>query len=94
MQRIVVQGYQADGYVADGNRNNRAQHEATNRPLLQQWFEANQDKLSLVADHLTKKLGEEKFKNMTLSNPRITWDEVKFSDRLYLTPKSYFQSSS
>ncbi|MFL1038946.1 hemagglutinin, partial [Mycoplasmopsis synoviae] len=30
-------------------------------------------------------LGEEKFKNMVLSNPTISWDEVKFSNRLYLT---------
>ncbi|TNK90082.1 hemagglutinin, partial [Mycoplasmopsis pullorum] len=31
-----------------------------------------------------------KFKNMTLSTPTITWDEVKFSNRFYLTPKVTF----
>ncbi|MFL1038038.1 hemagglutinin, partial [Mycoplasmopsis synoviae] len=46
--------------------------------------------LSLVAEQLTKKLGEEKLKNMVLSNRTISWDEVKFSNRLYLTPKVTF----
>ncbi|TNK91633.1 hemagglutinin [Mycoplasmopsis pullorum] len=65
-----------------------------NKQVLDAWFAANQDKLSLVAEQLTKKLGEEKFKNMTLSNPTISWDEVKFSNRGsnkgYLTPKVTF----
>ncbi|WP_369024367.1 hemagglutinin [Mycoplasmopsis synoviae] len=65
-----------------------------NKQVLDAWFAANQDKLSLVAEQLTKKLGEEKFKNMVLSNPTISWDEVKFSKgnvtRLYLTPKVTF----
>ncbi|AWL84061.1 hemagglutinin [Mycoplasmopsis synoviae] len=65
-----------------------------NALILTTWFGQNQDKLSLVADQLTKKLGEEKFKNMTLSNPRITCDEVKFSNKGsnedYLTPKVTF----
>ncbi|UBX97225.1 hemagglutinin [Mycoplasmopsis synoviae] len=91
MPKIVVDGYVADGYdVANNAENNRAQHEAANRPLLEQWFKVNQDKLSLVAEQLTKKLGEEKFKNMVLSTPTISWDEVKFSNRLYLTPKVTF----
>ncbi|AAZ43634.1 hypothetical protein [Mycoplasmopsis synoviae] len=65
-----------------------------NGEILDVWFAANQDKFTLVADQLTRKLGEEKFKNMTLSNPTITWDEVKFSKgnvtKLYLTPKVTF----
>ncbi|MFL1036838.1 hypothetical protein [Mycoplasmopsis synoviae] len=61
-----------------------------NGEILDVWFAANQDKFTLVADQLTKKLGEEKFKNMSLSNPTITWDEVQFSNRLYLTPKVAF----
>ncbi|MFL1073637.1 hemagglutinin, partial [Mycoplasmopsis synoviae] len=73
---------------------NRTQHEAANRPLLQQWFEVNQDKSSLVAEQLTKKLGKDKFKNMVLSNPEISWDEVRFSKgnvtKLYLTTKVTF----
>ncbi|WP_052717802.1 hypothetical protein [Mycoplasmopsis synoviae] len=95
MPKIVVQDYQADGYdVADGNGNNRAEHEAANQKKLEAWFKANQDKFTLVADQLTRKLGEEKFKNMTLSNPTISWDEVRFSNRGsnkgYLTPKATF----
>ncbi|UBX97923.1 hemagglutinin [Mycoplasmopsis synoviae] len=95
MPKIVIDDYVADGYhVANNTKNNRAQHEAANRPLLEQWFKVNQDKLSLVAEQLTKKLGEEKFKNMTLSNPEISWDEVKFSNKVsnkgYLTPKVTF----
>ncbi|MEX0364280.1 hemagglutinin [Mycoplasmopsis synoviae] len=95
MPKIVIDDYVADGYdVANNAENNRAQHEAANRPLLEQWFKVNQDKLSLVAEQLTKKLGEEKFKNMTLSNPEISWDEVKFSNKVsnkgYLTPKVTF----
>ncbi|MFL0990443.1 hypothetical protein ACJOMJ_04020, partial [Mycoplasmopsis synoviae] len=58
-----------------------------NTLILTTSFNQNQHKLSLIADQLTKKLGEEKFKNMTLSNRRISWDEVQFSNRLYLTPK-------
>ncbi|WP_318023957.1 hypothetical protein [Mycoplasmopsis synoviae] len=65
-----------------------------NALILTTWFNQNQDKLSLIADQLTKKLGEEKFKNMTLSNPTISWDEVRFSKgnvtKLYLTPKVTF----
>ncbi|MFA7728956.1 hemagglutinin [Mycoplasmopsis synoviae] len=65
-----------------------------NGEILDVWFAANQDKFTLVADQLTRKLGEEKFKNMTLSNPTISWDEVKFSKgnvtKLYLTPKVTF----
>ncbi|UBX97918.1 hemagglutinin [Mycoplasmopsis synoviae] len=61
-----------------------------NALILTTWFNQNQDKLSLIADQLTKKLGEEKFKNMTLSNPTISWDEVEFSGRRYLTPKVTF----
>ncbi|AKB10995.1 hypothetical protein [Mycoplasmopsis synoviae] len=94
MPKIVVQDYQADGYVADDQGNNRAEHEAANQKKLEAWFKANQDKFTLVADQLTRKLGEEKFKNMTLSNPTISWDEVRFSNRGsnkgYLTPKVTF----
>ncbi|UBX99378.1 hemagglutinin [Mycoplasmopsis synoviae] len=61
-----------------------------NALILTTWFNQNQDKLSLVADQLTKKLGEEKFKNMTLSNPRITWDELVRTEGTILTPKVTF----
>ncbi|MFA7700244.1 hypothetical protein ABC604_03645, partial [Mycoplasmopsis synoviae] len=61
-----------------------------NALILTTWFGQNQDKLSLVAEQLTKKLGKDKFKNMVLSTPTITWDEVEFSGRRYLTPKVTF----
>nr|ADF45429.1 phase-variable surface lipoprotein hemagglutinin [Mycoplasmopsis synoviae] len=85
MPKIVVPTYEPDT-----SGDSKATHEDANRPLLEQWFKVNQDKLSLVAEQLTKKLGEEKFKNMTLSNPTISWDEVEFSGRRYLTPKATF----
>ncbi|SYV92719.1 Uncharacterised protein, partial [Mycoplasmopsis synoviae] len=38
MPKIVIDDYVADGYdVANNAENNRAQHEAANRPLLEQW---------------------------------------------------------
>ncbi|AQT41478.1 hemagglutinin [Mycoplasmopsis synoviae] len=75
MPKIVVQGYQADGYVADGQGNNRAAHEDANKTKLQEWFttESNWEKLS---EQLTKKLGYDKFKNVTLTNPVISYDDV------------------
>ncbi|WP_223211476.1 hypothetical protein [Mycoplasmopsis synoviae] len=94
MPKIVVQDYQADGYdVADGQGNNRTAQEKANKTKLEAWFREESNWTGLE-DQLTKKLGEEKFKNMTLSNPTISWDEVRFSNRGsnkgYLTPKVTF----
>ncbi|WP_117274814.1 hemagglutinin [Mycoplasmopsis synoviae] len=89
MPKIVVQGYEADG-----EEKGKATHKEANQKKLEDWFAANQDKLSLVADQLTRKLGKDKFKNMVLSTPTITWDEVEFSNKgsnkVYLTPKVTF----
>ncbi|MFL0980105.1 hemagglutinin, partial [Mycoplasmopsis synoviae] len=60
MPKIVV-----DGYVADGEENNKENNKNTNEQKLEGWFTANQDKFSLVADQLTRKLRKQKFKNMT-----------------------------
>ncbi|WP_369022464.1 hypothetical protein [Mycoplasmopsis synoviae] len=70
MPKIVVEGYEADG---EGN--GKATHEDANKALLQQWFDtpANWEKLS---EQLTKKLGADKFKNVTLANPVISYDDV------------------
>ncbi|AAZ43645.1 hypothetical protein [Mycoplasmopsis synoviae] len=91
MPKIVVNDYKivADGYVANTDEVKKEADKTTNQEKLQNWFNdpANWEKL---AEQLTKKLGKEKFKNMTLSNPRITWDEVEFSNKLYLTPKVTF----
>ncbi|WP_041351909.1 hypothetical protein [Mycoplasmopsis synoviae] len=61
-----------------------------NGEILDVWFAANQDKFTLVADQLTRKLGKDKFKNMVLSNPRITWDELTIPEGTILTPKVTF----
>ncbi|MFL1049552.1 hypothetical protein ACJOMM_04025, partial [Mycoplasmopsis synoviae] len=57
-----------DDYVADGEGNGKATHEEANKTKLQNWFKgpANWKKLS---EQLTKKLGVDKFKNVTLTNP-------------------------
>ncbi|WP_225601437.1 hemagglutinin [Mycoplasmopsis synoviae] len=70
MPKIVV-----DDYVADTAGNNRAEHEAANLEKLRTWFDtpANWEKLS---EQLTKKLGADKFKNVTLTNPVISYDDV------------------
>ncbi|AAZ43655.2 hypothetical protein [Mycoplasmopsis synoviae] len=61
-----------------------------NGEILDVWFAANQDKFTLVANQLTRKLGKDKFKNMVLSNPRITWDELTIPEGTILTPKVTF----
>ncbi|WP_223211472.1 hemagglutinin [Mycoplasmopsis synoviae] len=90
MPKIVVD----DGYVEDTEENNKENNKNTNQQKLEAWFKANQDKFTLVADQLTRKLGSDKFKNVTLTNPTISWDEVRFSKgnvtKLYLTPKVTF----
>ncbi|UBX98438.1 hemagglutinin [Mycoplasmopsis synoviae] len=50
----------------------------------------NPDKLALVAEQLTRKLGKDKFKNMTLTNPVISMDELIRSEGRYYTPKVTF----
>ncbi|ULL02625.1 hypothetical protein [Mycoplasmopsis synoviae] len=74
--KIVVQGYQADGAG-----NGKATHEAANRPLLQQWFEtpANWEKLS---EQLTKKLGSDKFKNVVLTAPTVSYEDGGSNTRI------------
>ncbi|AKB11001.1 hypothetical protein VY93_01315 [Mycoplasmopsis synoviae ATCC 25204] len=91
MPKIVVNDYKivVDGYVTNTDEVKKEADKTTNQEKLQNWFNdpANWKKL---AEQLTKKLGEEKFKNMVLSTPTITWDEVEFSGTHYLTPKATF----
>ncbi|MFL1058660.1 hypothetical protein ACJONP_05155, partial [Mycoplasmopsis synoviae] len=70
MPKIVVECYETD---CEGN--GKAIYEDANKVLLQQWFDtpANWEKLS---EQLTKKLGSDKFKNVTLANPFISYDDV------------------
>ncbi len=70
MPKIVV-----NGYVADTTGDNEAAHEEANKTKLQNWFNApaNWEKLS---EQLTKKLGADKFKNVTLSSPTVTYETI------------------
>ncbi|UBX98446.1 hypothetical protein K6987_02680 [Mycoplasmopsis synoviae] len=83
MPKIVVEGYEADG---EGN--GKATHEDANKALLQQWFDtpANWEKLS---EQLTKKLGSDKFKNVTLANPVISYNDVSTGSEVRI-PKVTF----
>ncbi|WP_369024374.1 hypothetical protein [Mycoplasmopsis synoviae] len=81
MPKIVVNDYKivVDGYVENTDEVKKETNKTTNQQKLQEWFKTSSN-LEKLAEQLTKKLGKEKFKNMTLSNPTITWDEVKFSN--------------
>ncbi|WP_225601418.1 hemagglutinin [Mycoplasmopsis synoviae] len=61
-----------------------------NKRIIAQWLRNNPDKLALVAEQLTRKLGKDKFKNMTLTNPVISMDELIRSEGRYYTPKVTF----
>ncbi|UBX99380.1 hemagglutinin [Mycoplasmopsis synoviae] len=84
MPKIVV-----EDYVSDGDGNNRAQHEAANQQKLQEWFNtsSNWEKLS---EQLTKKLGADKFKNVTLTNPQVSYEEVTVNTYTWKNPKVTF----
>ncbi|MFL1073640.1 hemagglutinin, partial [Mycoplasmopsis synoviae] len=68
MHKIVVATYEPDT-----TSDSKATHETTNQQKLQNWFNApaNWEKL---AEQLTKKLGDDKFKNVTLTKPIVTYE--------------------
>ncbi|WP_369027379.1 hypothetical protein [Mycoplasmopsis synoviae] len=76
MPKIVVSGYEADGAGV-----NKAQHEEANKTKLQQWFatESNWEKLS---EQLTKKLGSDKFKNVVLTAPTVSYEDGGSNTRI------------
>ncbi len=84
MPKIVVQGYQADGAG-----NGKATHETANKTKLQNWFNApaNWEKLS---EQLTKKLGANKFKNVVLATPTVSYEEVTVNSNTWKNPKVTF----
>ncbi|MBD5789033.1 phase-variable hemagglutinin [Mycoplasma synoviae GX11-T] len=84
MPKIVVPGYEADGEGA-----NKAAHETANKTKLQEWFKtsSNWEKLS---EQLTKKLGSDKFKNVTLTNPQVNYEEVTVNSNTWKNPKVTF----
>ncbi|MFA7700245.1 hemagglutinin [Mycoplasmopsis synoviae] len=81
MPKIVVQGYQADGYVATGAGDNKTANEAANLEKLRTWFDipANWEKLS---EQLTKKLGADKFKNVVLTAPTVSYEDNGSNTRI------------
>ncbi|WP_306822647.1 hemagglutinin [Mycoplasmopsis synoviae] len=89
MPKIVVQGYQADGYVATGAGDNKTANEAANLEKLKTWFDipANWEKLS---EQLTKKLGSDKFKNVVLTAPTVSYEEVTVNSNTWKNPKVTF----
>ncbi|MFL0973946.1 hypothetical protein ACJOMP_05035, partial [Mycoplasmopsis synoviae] len=61
-----------------------------NKTKLEAWFAANQDKFTLVADQLTRKLVSDKFKNVTLTNPVVTYEEITVNSNTWKNPKVTF----
>nr|WP_318219736.1 hypothetical protein [Mycoplasmopsis synoviae] len=76
MPKIVVPGYQADG---EGN--GKATHEDANKALLQQWF-ATSSNWEKLAEQLTKKLGSDKFKNVVLTSPMVSYEDTSSNTRV------------
>ncbi|MFL1058550.1 hemagglutinin, partial [Mycoplasmopsis synoviae] len=70
MPKIVV-----PTYVPDTTGNSKATHEEANQKKLEDWFN-NSANWAGLEDQLTKKLGADKFKNVTLTNPIVTYEEI------------------
>ncbi|MFL1058675.1 hypothetical protein ACJONP_05245, partial [Mycoplasmopsis synoviae] len=47
-------------------------------------------KFTLVADQLTRKLGSDKFKNVTLTNPQVRYEEITVNSNTWKNPKVTF----
>ncbi|AAZ43661.2 putative phase-variable hemagglutinin [Mycoplasmopsis synoviae 53] len=84
MPKIVVKDYQPAGHG-----NNKDTNETANKTKLQEWFatSSNWEKLS---EQLTRKLGSDKFKNVTLTNPVITYEKVTVNTYTWKNPKVTF----
>ncbi|UBX98436.1 hemagglutinin [Mycoplasmopsis synoviae] len=84
MPKIVVKDYQPAGHG-----NNKDTNETANKTKLQEWFatSSNWEKLS---EQLTKKLGSDKFKNVTLTNPQVSYEEVTVNTYTWKNPKVTF----
>ncbi|MFA7726378.1 hemagglutinin [Mycoplasmopsis synoviae] len=76
MPKIVV-----DDYVADTTGNNKDTNETANKTKLQNWFNtsSNWEKLS---EQLTKKLGADKFKNVVLATPTVSYEDNGSNTRI------------
>ncbi|AKB10999.1 hypothetical protein [Mycoplasmopsis synoviae] len=84
MPKIVV-----DDYVANTTEDNKEEIKEANKTKLQNWFKApaNWEKLS---EQLTKKLGADKFKNVTLTNPQVSYEEITVNSNTWKNPKVTF----
>ncbi|AKB11014.1 hypothetical protein [Mycoplasmopsis synoviae] len=84
MPKIVV-----DDYVANTTEDNKEEIKEANKTKLQNWFKApaNWEKLS---EQLTKKLGADKFKNVVLTSPMVSYEEVTVNTNTWKNPKVTF----
>ncbi|MFA7701800.1 hemagglutinin [Mycoplasmopsis synoviae] len=85
MPKIVVEGYQPTSH---GRNKENDETTNQNQEKLQNWFNdpANWEKLS---EQLTKKLGADKFKNVTLSSPKVTYETISTGSEVKI-PKVTF----
>ncbi|MFL1072853.1 hemagglutinin, partial [Mycoplasmopsis synoviae] len=60
-----------------------------NKSKLQTWFDTKANWNNLE-DQLVKKLGSEKFKNVTLTNPQVSYEEVTVNSNTWKNPKVTF----
>ncbi|ULL02632.1 hemagglutinin [Mycoplasmopsis synoviae] len=76
MPKIVVEDYQPAGHG-----NNKDTNETTNQQKVQEWFNtsSNWEKL---AEQLTKKLGANKFKNVVLTAPTVSYEDGGSNTRI------------
>ncbi|AQT41466.1 hypothetical protein ACJOMT_03565 [Mycoplasmopsis synoviae] len=85
MPRIVVEDYQPTSH---GRNKENDETTNQNQEKIQNWFNAhaNWEKLS---EQLTKKLGADKFKNVTLSSPKVTYETISTGSEVKI-PKVTF----
>ncbi|WP_369024384.1 hemagglutinin [Mycoplasmopsis synoviae] len=84
MPKIVV-----NGYVADTTGDNEAAHEEANKTKLEAWF-TNSANWAGLEDQLTKKLGADKFKNVVLTTPTVSYEKVTVGKYTWKNPKVTF----
>ncbi|QGL45532.1 hemagglutinin [Mycoplasmopsis synoviae] len=86
MPKIVVEGYQPTSH---GRNKENDETTNQNQEKLQNWFNdpANWEKLS---EQLTKKLGADKFKNVVLTAPTVSYEEVTVNSNTWKNPKVTF----
>ncbi|AAZ43671.2 hypothetical protein [Mycoplasmopsis synoviae] len=84
MPKIVV-----EGYVADTTGSSKDTNETANKTKLEAWF-TNSANWAGLEDQLTKKLGSDKFKNVTLTNPVVTYEEITVNSNTWKNPKVTF----